>query len=116
MSVFDQQYFYHIIDEIEFLREQSHSQTKETFLHNVILQRAFVRSLEVIGEAVKKISADCKNLHPEIPWKKMAGTRDKLIHNYFGVDYELVWDIIHNHLPELHRQIVAILQKQGFVE
>lgn len=70
-----------------------------------------VRSLEIIGEASKKVDDEFKLLHPYIEWRKMAGTRDRLIHNYFGVDYDIVWDLIKNKLPELREALTEILQQ-----
>lgn len=78
---------------------------------NPHLRRSFVRSLEIIGEATKNISRDLKDEHPEIEWKKIAGMRDKLIHYYFGVDWDVVWDVIKNKLPIYKQQIEAMLLK-----
>ena len=72
---------------------------------------ATVRNLEVIGEAVKRIPEHVKNKHPDVEWKKIAGLRDILIHEYFGVDLEVVWDIIRNKLPEFKKEI-SILETQ----
>lgn len=80
------------------------------FYKNEILKRAVVRSLEIIGEASSKISDEFKRNHPEISWREMKGTRNKLIHEYFGVDYEIVWDIIKNELPDLKDQIESLLE------
>ena len=66
-----------------------------------MLCRAVVRSIEIIGEASKKIDEEFKATHTHIEWKKMAGARDKLIHDYFGIDYDIVWDIIQNKIPDL---------------
>lgn len=66
-----------------------------------MLCRAIVRSIEIIGEASKKIDEEFKAKHPYIEWKKMAGTQDKLIHDYFGIDYDIVWDIIESKIPDL---------------
>jgi uncharacterized protein with HEPN domain len=75
------------------------------------LERAGIeRMLTIIGEAAKNISREFKESHPAIPWKKAAGTRDKLIHHYFGVDYEAVWETIRKDLPELKDRIREILQ------
>ncbi len=69
-----------------------------------------VRSIEIIGEASKKLDSDFKSKHPQIEWKKMAGSRDVMIHDYFGIDYEIVWNIIEEKIPELLFQINAILE------
>jgi uncharacterized protein with HEPN domain len=73
-------------------------------------QRAFVRSLEIIGEATKKIPEGFRKQYPSVEWRAMAGMRDRLIHDYFGVDYELVWDVVRNRIPELRGQIASILE------
>ena len=70
-----------------------------------------VRNLEIIGEAVKNIPANIKDKHPDIEWKKMAGLRDILAHEYFGIDLEILWDIIENKLPELKKEISRLLKK-----
>ncbi len=72
--------------------------------------RAYARSLEIIGEATKKLPEKFREKHPEIEWRGMAGLRDKLIHDYFGVDYELVWDVIQKKIPHLQNQLVRILR------
>ena len=72
--------------------------------------RAFSRSLEIIGEASKKIPKSFKDKYADIPWRQIAGMRDKLIHDYFGVDLEIIWDVIQNRLPELNIQITRIFK------
>ena len=69
-----------------------------------------MRSLEIIGEAAKRVSEDFRTQHPMVEWRAMAGMRDRLIHDYFGVDFELVWDVVHRRIPELRTQIVTILE------
>ena len=72
---------------------------------------AVVRNLEIIGEAVKKLPAQTKRDHPEIEWKKIAGLRDILVHDYFGIDMDIVWDVVQNKLPVLAQQVQRILDE-----
>lgn len=71
---------------------------------------AVIRKFEIIGEATKHIPAELKEKHPDIPWKTMAGMRDRLIHAYFGIDYKLVWNIIRDELPQLKNKLQAIIK------
>lgn len=82
----------------------------EDLIKNEILKRAFVRSLEVIGEASKNISASFREKHREIEWRELTGLRDKLIHHYFGVNWNRVWDVITNLIPNLKTQLEVILE------
>ena len=86
--------------------------SKVNFIHNETLKRAVVRSLEIIGEASKKIPADIKIKWNNITWKNLAGMRDRLIHDYMGVNYAIVWDVIKNKIPELHQQILEVLEHE----
>ena len=110
MSFEPLEYLRHILIEADYLAEQCVSLSKEQLLADETLRRAFVRSLEVIGEAAKKVPDAFREQHPDVEWRAMAGMRDRLIHGYFGVDYELVWDAVKNKVPVLRRQIGNILR------
>ncbi len=100
----------HIRDECTYILSVTGEElTMDVFLQNETLKRAVVRSLEIIGEASKKIPTDFKVNLSSIQWKNMAGMRDRLIHDYMGVNYTIVWDVIKNKIPELHKQISQVL-------
>jgi uncharacterized protein with HEPN domain len=82
-----------------------------SFLQDETLKRAFVRSLEIIGEASKKLPEEYKAIQPDIEWRKVTGMRDRLIHDYFGVDYTIVWDVAKTKLPELRLKFQALFDK-----
>jgi len=101
----------HILKEIAFVQQNKTGLQLEAFLKDEVLQRAFVRSIEIIGEAVKNIPAEIKDKYPEISWKKIAGTRDRLIHNYFETDLEIVWEIIQTKLPDIKPVLLELLSQ-----
>ena len=107
-------YLEHILQECEFLVEKSKGIIFEDFIENPVLTRAFVRSLEVVGEAVKNLSDEFRKKYPEIPWKEIAGMRDKLIHEYFGVNYRIVWKTVQQEIPKLKKQVEEIMKKEGW--
>jgi uncharacterized protein with HEPN domain len=100
----------HMKKETQFLLESKQNKNFEKLLNDEIWKRAVVRSLEIIGEASKKIDEDFKMQHTNIQWKSMAKMRDKLIHDYFGVDFEIVWDVHENKIEELDYQLQLILE------
>ncbi|MDA1029634.1 MAG: DUF86 domain-containing protein [Bacteroidetes bacterium] len=102
-------YLRHIQDEILYLLSKVENLKKEDFLQDETIKRAFVRSLEIIGEATKKLPDEITSIHPEIEWKLIAGMRDRLIHNYFGVDYDIVWDVVEIKIPVLLKTVEQIL-------
>lgn len=78
------------------------------FFKDIKTQDAVVRNIDIIGEATKNLSKEIRNGHPEIPWKNVAGMRDRLIHQYFGVNLDIVWDVAHEELPKLLVHISSI--------
>lgn len=109
MSFAPRDYLRHILVEADYLIAASAGLSYEAFASDETRRRAFVRALEIIGEASKKVPDAFRAEHPDIEWRAMAGMRDRLIHDYFGVDFELVWEVVQHHIPELRRQVAAIL-------
>jgi len=112
MSKDPTEFLRHILDETTYLISVTSLLTFEEFIGDETLKRAVVRSLEIIGEATKKISADYKVKWNSIQWKSMAGMRDRLIHDYMGVNYSIVWDVVKNKIPQVHNQIQRNLSEQ----
>jgi len=107
------EYLKHIRDEcLYILSITSKGISKDEFLNDETLKRAVVRSLEIIGEATKKIPADFKLKWNIVKWKEMAGMRDRLIHDYMGVNYSIVWDVIINKIPDLSSQIFSVIDNE----
>ena len=109
MSKEPKEYLRHIFDECKFIVLSTSALNKEDFLNDEVLKRAITRSLEIIGEATKKIPVNFKVKWSSIQWKNMAGMRDRLIHDYIGVNYSIVWDVVKNKIPHLLDQIEDLL-------
>ena len=106
----DRVYLLHIRDAIKQVLHYTR-QGRESFLGERQIQDATIRNLEIIGEAVKHVSKKLRAAHPDIPWKRIAGMRDKMIHDYFGVDARLVWDVVDREIPALLRKVEEILSR-----
>lgn len=85
------------------------SMSESEFLRNTEKQDAVIRNLEIIGEAARKLPAEFKQRHSQVQWAPIAGMRDRLIHQYFGVNWTILWDVVQNKLPELRRHVEQIL-------
>ncbi|MEK6928438.1 MAG: DUF86 domain-containing protein [Nanoarchaeota archaeon] len=105
----DVPYIQHMLEAIEDIEESIGDLSKEEFVANKDARDANIRRLEIIGEAVKNLSKEFREKNSEIEWNKIAGTRDKVIHNYFGVNLAIVWEIIKKDLPELKKKLKKIV-------
>lgn len=103
----------HILESIKNVEDYLVGKTKKDFLEFELLQDAFIRRLEVIGEAVSQIPDDVRHAFPKVPWQEIAGMRNKLIHEYFIVDLDLVWEVVQKDIPQLKKQIAQVLEEIG---
>jgi uncharacterized protein with HEPN domain len=109
----DNAYLKDILDAISDIEVFIANITEAEFYKNKEKKYAVVRALEIIGEAAKNLSKEVRAKHKEIPWKDIAGMRDKLIHWYFGIKWELVWETVKNKIPELKNQLLKISAEQN---
>lgn len=105
----------HILEECGFILRVKSGRSRQQLLDDEVISRAIVRSLEIIGEATKKVPEEVKVKYPHVPWAEMAGMRDVLIHDYFGIDYDVVWNTISTDIPELHEALETIIRIEGKV-
>lgn len=100
----------HILDECRFILRVTAGKSSQDTFSDETLCRAIVRSLEIIGEATKRLDDEFRLKYPRVEWKKMAATRDVMIHDYFGIDYDVVWSIIKDKLPDLEHHLQEIIE------
>jgi uncharacterized protein with HEPN domain len=106
----DIDYLFDILESIQRCLSYTTGLDWDSFVIDFRTQDAVVRNLEIIGEAVKALSSQLRDTYPEIPWKDVDGARDRLIHHYFGINNEIIWEIVQVDLPELLPQIQKILR------
>ncbi|CAK8712901.1 DUF86 domain-containing protein [Candidatus Electrothrix aarhusensis] len=104
----DSDFLHHISEAAERIIAYTETMGCEGFFEDIKTQDAVIRNIEIIGEATKNLSDEIRNNHPEIPWKNLAGMRDRLIHHYFGVNLDIVWDVVKEELPQLLQNINRI--------
>ncbi|MBI2008691.1 DUF86 domain-containing protein [Candidatus Amesbacteria bacterium] len=105
----DLTYLRHILQSIGSIEDFLARGGRSLFDHDKAIQNAIIRELEIIGEACRNVSDSFRQKHPGVPWRKIVGARDKLIHDYLGVDLDRVWNMATIYVPELKKQILEIL-------
>jgi uncharacterized protein with HEPN domain len=111
MSIFVAEYLRHIVDEARFLESRTAGISLEKFLSDEVLKRACVRSLEVIGEASKRVPDAVRGRYPDVEWRRMAAMRDRLIHGYFGTDYAIVFEVATQRAGSLAKRLEEVIKE-----
>ncbi len=101
-------YLRHILDAISRIEKYTQNIEYENFINNPLLQDGLIRQIEIIGEATKMLSDEVKLKHSDIPWKDIVGMRNKLLHDYFGVDIDAVWETVKKDIPVLKNKLKNI--------
>ncbi|MFO3796332.1 MAG: DUF86 domain-containing protein [Anaerolineales bacterium] len=109
----DREFLSDVLEAIRRIQAYTTGMTFEAFLGDTKTQDAVVRNLEIIGEATKRLSDEVRERYPTVPWKSMAGIRDRLIHHYFGISLDVVWEIVSIELGEVAAQVEEIVQEWG---
>ncbi|ODS37022.1 hypothetical protein BEH94_08210 [Candidatus Altiarchaeales archaeon WOR_SM1_SCG] len=104
-----------MVEAMSRILEYTHEIEYEDFINNRLIQDGVIRQIEVLGEASKRIPASVREKHPEIPWRAMSGMRDKMIHEYSGVDLDVIWKVATTNIPEDRPGIMRILEEEKSV-
>jgi uncharacterized protein with HEPN domain len=107
------EFLQHILDECLYLIRESDETSFDSFLKDERLTRAVCRSLEIVGEASSKIHPDLKAKYPLVSWREMSDIRNKVIHHYFGVDYDIIWDTVKTNTPQLKDWLEIIIKNES---
>lgn len=105
----DATYVRHILEAIRRIRTYT-AEGESQFMADTRTQDAVLRNLQILGEAAKKVSPKMLGEHPEVPWRSMAGLRDRVVHDYFGVSLTIVWDVVENHLPAIEKSLATLAE------
>lgn len=108
----DYVYLRHILDAISRIEEYTKDKKYADFMADHLIQDGVIRQIEIVGEATKRLSEDIRERNPDIPWKDIVGMRDKLIHDYIGVDLDAVWDAVERDIPPLKNKLENIIVKE----
>jgi len=108
----DRVYLIHVLECIQQIEEYTIN-GREEFMNSRLIQDAVIRNMEIIGEAIKRVSPGLRGQHPEIPWREMAGMRDVLIHDYMGVDLKIVWNVVSRNLAKIKDHLRGLLPNES---
>lgn len=105
----DLRYVAHMVDAAQRIEQFLSGKTRQKYDADEVLRLAVVHLIQVIGEAARLLSADFQQQHSQLPWRQIIGMRNRIVHDYLNVDYDIAWEVAHRDLPSLHRSLSALL-------